>query len=283
MLLLGSTPVTEEYGLYEALANSLVDVEIQVNDESSHYHQPFVLKLRNTSSRSLNIILENGIKMIPEDESYQDFTTVKELLVNIPSKSTVNVPVQAMCMEAHDRAPAGDSKYVFSGKVDENMLGLTNLIEATELFSYMGQDAVWAVAEGKSARSICGYNYADGMPLIQYVAQLNGESVPEPPAENDYARNFQSQEIQYSIRGAFRFNSGWVANVQIGLFNEQNTVVRELYNNPETPKGNLVVEYEFDHSVYTDDFYTVRMMVDGEIFLENRFSFNPEDWPETRG
>ena len=142
----------------------------------------------------------------------------------------------------------------------------------------MGQDAVWAVADNESASKISGYNYNQGLPLIEYVAKLNGEEVPPPPAEDDYERNFRSTRSKVTVGGAFTFKASFPMAVEIGHFNEDGTVVRELFNNPNTPPGEHKVEYSFDHSVYTDEYYTVKMIADGEVFLKNRFSFDPEKW-----
>jgi len=275
---LSFSPPVEDYSLYEALANSLVEANIEVNKNSTHYHKPFEIGLKNRSKRPLNIRIDNGTKLEPNNQDFQNFTTVKEEILALSPAGSKKRAIRAMCMEAHDRAPSASSAYHFNGKTKEKMLGLTKLIEEKELYSYMAQDAVWALADGESARSISGYHYTDGFPLVEYVAKVNGEEVPPPPSEDDYSRNFRSSNSKVTVGGAFTFKAGFPMDVEFGLFNEEGTVVRELFNNQNTPPGEHRVEYSFDHSVYTDDFYSVKMIADGEIFLQNRFSFNPEDW-----
>jgi hypothetical protein len=53
--------------------------------------------------------------------------------------------------------------------------------------------------------------------------------------------------------------------VTIGMFNDQNIVVKELYNNPETPPGEHKLAYEFDTMVFPEDTYYVRLIIDGQI------------------
>ena len=275
---LGFAPPVSEYTFYQALSSSLVTAEIEVNTNSTHYHEPFKIKLKNISGRNLKIKLENGMKLEPGESEYQNFMIVQEQLISLAPNQREETKVRAMCLEAHDRAPSGGSDYHFSGRVNDKLKGLGRIIQANELYSYMGQDAVWAVADGKSAREISGYHYDEGLSLIRYVANLNGEELPPKPAADDYQRNYRAAVTKATVGGAFTFNASFPMAVEIALFNEDNTVVRELFNNEETPPGEHVVEYSFDHSVYTEDFYTVRMIADGELFLENRFSFNPEDW-----
>ncbi len=277
LCILGHAPPVSEYTLYQALSSSLITADVEVNENSSHYHKPFKIKLKNISGRGLKIKLENGTKLEPEDSKFQNFIIVQEQLLSIAPNQTESKEVRAMCLESHDRAPLKSSNYHFSGKGNDKLKGLTQLIEQNGLYSYMGQNAVWAVADGKSARDISGYHYQDGLRLIKYVANLNGEELPPAPAADDYERNFQATVTKATVGGAFAFSASFPMAVEIALFNEDNTVVRELFNNKETPPGEHKVEYSFDHSVYTDDFYTVRMIADGETFLENRFSFNPED------
>ena len=55
--------------------------------------------------------------------------------------------------------------------------------------------------------------------------------------------------------------------VTIGLFNEDNIIVRELLNKPQTPRGEHKLNFEFDMAAYTDPVYFVRLIIDGEIKL----------------
>lgn len=275
---LSFSPPVQEYDLYEALSSSLISADIEVNKNSTHYHRPFALRLNNLSKRNLQIRIPNGTKLEPADAAFQNFTIVKEEMMALAPSGKAKQELRAMCMEAHDKAPRDASTYHFAGKVDQKMLGLTKLIEEKELYSYMAQDAVWAVADGESAKAISGYYYQDGLPLVEYVAKLNGEEVPPPPAEDDYERNFRSVRSKVTVGGAFTFKASFPMAVEIGLFNEDGTMIRELFNDPETPPGEHRVEYAFDHSVYTDRYYTVKMIADGDVFLKNRFSFDPNDW-----
>lgn len=275
---LSFSPPVNDYTLYQALANSLLVAELTVNDNSTHYHSPFNLKLKNLSNRNLQIKVENGTKLVPGDAQFQNFTTVKEAMIALAPSGHKKQSLRAMCMEASDRAPSEGTNYRFEGKVDEKMRGLTQLIESKGLYSYMAQDAVWALANGESAKSISGYHYNDGLPLIEYIAKLNGEEIPPAPAEGDYERNMRSTNRKVSVGGTFTFSSSYAMAVEIGLFNLSNTVVRELYNNKHTPPGEHKVSYAFDNTVYTDSAYSVKMIVDGEVFLERDFSFKPTDW-----
>jgi hypothetical protein len=49
------------------------------------------------------------------------------------------------------------------------------------------------------------------------------------------------------------------------MFNEQNIVVKELYNNAETAAGEHKLAYEFDTMIFPEDTYYIRLIIDGQI------------------
>lgn len=52
------------------------------------------------------------------------------------------------------------------------------------------------------------------------------------------------------------------------MFDENNIVVRELYKNDSCSQGRHEMEFKFDATEYTDEFYYVRLLENGEIMVE---------------
>ena len=66
------------------------------------------------------------------------------------------------------------------------------------------------------------------------------------------------------------FSYSWKASVSVGLFNQRNVLVRELYNDPAVTPGEHKVSYAFDNSVYTDSVYYARLISDGEVKINRK-------------
>ena len=70
--------------------------------------------------------------------------------------------------------------------------------------------------------------------------------------------------------GEFKYKLSQQRSISIAMFDKNNIVVRELYNNPAVPTGVHTFNYEFDASCFTDDFYYIRMIEDHRIVLEGK-------------
>lgn len=70
-----------------------------------------------------------------------------------------------------------------------------------------------------------------------------------------------------NLCGKFEYSLVRTSAITIGLFNAQNTIVRELLNTPAMPRGEHSLNFEFDMSAYTNQVYFVRLIIDGEIKL----------------
>ena len=49
------------------------------------------------------------------------------------------------------------------------------------------------------------------------------------------------------------------------MFDEEDRIVRELFNDPNVSAGEHTMEFKFDAEVYTNKTYFIRMIVDDEI------------------
>ena len=72
------------------------------------------------------------------------------------------------------------------------------------------------------------------------------------------------------VGGEFEYKINSPRSVVIAMFDNDNIVVRELFNNPEVKPGVHTFEYAFDATVYTDEFYYIRMIMNGDIALEGK-------------
>ena len=120
----------------------------------------------------------------------------------------------------------------------------------------------------KNGQVTCAANVNDGS--IHYIKPL---TVTVKNIRNYYATNYKT-----SMHGSFNYDFFDTSFVTIGMFNIDNIIVRELYRNPKEPPGKHKLEYKFDATEYTDNFYYPRLIADGEIILngkiDNRNNFD---------
>ncbi len=147
------------------------------------------------------------------------------------------------------------------GIVENNLSLLTKEIERLEAYDVAGQNAVWNITDNGTLYDIAGYDVDAGAPLRTYVANLLNIPDDEIPVFDE------PQELKRvrTAGGNFRYKFSRTSAVTIGMFNSQDIIVKELYQNPETPPGEHRLSYEFDVEEFTDDVYYIRLIINGQI------------------
>lgn len=256
--------------LEQAVKNGQVTCAVSVNGESTHYIQPLSVTVKNIKSTPVKVKVPNGFQFIPEDDAYQNIIiTHEEMLVLNPGKQ-LTIPVYGMCTENHDRAPSSGVGYRMGSQANDKISTLTKYIERNKLHDPLGQSAVWAMTCGTPIEDITGFDTTAAKELVKYVANALGKPVPPPPAPNDTRRNYYATNYTTSMHGSFNYDFFDTSFVTIGMFNLDNIIVRELYRNPKEPPGKHKLEYKFDATQYTDDYYYFRLIADGEIILSSK-------------
>ncbi len=271
-LLLGThSPDVPEFTLAEAADKGLVTYNIAVNPESTHYLDPFIIHIRNTSDQELKIKVPNGLTLLAPDSAYQDFIITKEALLALAPQAKKSSMLFAMCTERSDRAPTEELVYKAGATAGENLKVLSEYIESHELYSTLGQNAMWAMAGSTGLEEIVGFDTVNAAKLVRLVANRLGiEDLPGIPAVDDFMHNYYCSHFKVWMGGEFKYKLSKQRSISIAMFDKNNIVVRELYNNPAVPAGVHTFNYEFDASCFTDDYYYIRMIEDNRIVLEGK-------------
>jgi len=249
------------------------------NPGSIHYHKPLLLKVKNNSTREVQIKIDNGLMLIAGEESYQNFVVTDEEILAIGPGKTVEKEVTAMCTESSDAAPGEEILYALGQFADPNLLALTQKIEKEAIWGYEAQTAVWALCGNYGLEDIVGYDTTLTRQLTEYVAAVTGQEMPPPPDENDYLRNYYAPVSTYTLTmtGEFSYNLFEERSIIIALVNKENVVVRELFNNPKEKPGDYKRTYTFDATAYTDEYYFVKMIDNGEVVINMKIDTPKRD------
>ena len=103
---------------------------------------------------------------------------------------------------------------------------------------------------------------------------LTGNKIPPPPSADDYKRNYYTPTYtkKVTLGGEFEFSFAKPRNILVGMFDKNNVLVRELYKKDGEAPGAHKQKYEFDASVYTDSYYYIRLVPDGQVRLETKIT-----------
>ncbi len=263
-------PVTgQTHNLSDPEINSYINFTITGNPGSTHYISPLILNARNISANPVQVIIENGQIFSPERYGFQPFVIVREEVLTLSPGESINKELYGMCMDSKLRAPRSATVYRVTAKADSALLALTQKIERESLFTTEAQYAVWALTSNHSLADVVGFDTALVSDLVGFLAETTGQELPPAPTEDDYLRNYHHTAYRFkrTMGGEFTARSHKVRSLSIAMFNADDVVVRELYNNPELQPGSHKLTFEFDATVYDEDHYFVKVIEDGTVIM----------------
>jgi len=265
-------PGNEHPDLNTAVKNKLISCTINGNPNSSHYLKPVIITIRNLKKFPVVVDIDNGLILKANDSSYQNMVITRNEIITLNPLEKKSYELYGMCTEPSDKAPDSKTTYSSGNLAPAGLLEVTKLIQKSKYFDIAGQSAVWAVIDKRGLEDISGFDSIEARELQKLVSKVTGKPLPPPPAKNDYLHNYQCHEYVASIGGSFEFASSRKMSVVVAMFDRNNIVVRELYKNPDVEPGTHKFNYEFDATVYKDDYYYIRFIANDDIKLSRKVS-----------
>ncbi|HPR57629.1 MAG TPA: hypothetical protein PK915_04580 [Bacteroidales bacterium] len=254
---------------------------IRGNDNSAHYIRPVILEVENPSEDTISVKIENGLMLMPVQSFYQPVVITRSDFITLLPGQSAEKEIFGMCTKADLVAPESDALYIAGGFCDPIMQCLTNRIEIDSLHNTEAQLALWNLTDDRRLEDIAGFDQELANDLIHTVAELTHQDLPPQPDETDYLRNFYSTTFRRKMGGVFKCSYRQSCSVSIAMFNKDGVLVRELYNNPSMSPGEHNLDFAFDATVYTDDYYYVRVIEDGRVSVS--LKVNTPKIPDDRG
>jgi len=263
--LTGSKPIITTYDLKTAIEKNLVSCKFNGNIESPHYYQPLIIDITNLTNKEITIRIPNGQKFVTDTTDTQDVIITQEELIALSSKKKVVKPLFSMCIQEYKSASYEGTSFKLGELATGNLSKLTKEIEKTKSFNTIGQYSVWAITDDFPLDEIDGFNEKEAKHFQNYLAGLL--NVPIPTVEPEKYKTYyeSTKTLSRSVVGKFKYNIHNPSNITIGLFNEQDIIVRELYNNPVQESGEHLFNYAFDLTTYQDPRYYIRLIINGNI------------------
>lgn len=261
-----------------AVKQGLIAAEARYAQNAVHYDKCIAITFHNVSKSPLDVELNNGELLEPIDASYQNMVITQPQVVALLPGEKKRVEFYAMCTEPSDKGGNEQVTYSLSTKKDDQLKELTAKISELQAWTSDGQAAIWAYADKNyGLENIYSADTVRSKNLREYLAKITSKPLPDPSLMTSYRYNYYYEPsiIKERIKGSFDFNYNRPVNVSVGMFNERNTLVRELYNEKNIASGFHKLDFEFDSQEYTEDLYNFYLIVDGKINL--KIQIKPND------
>ena len=240
----GSKPTSNTFDLKTAIEKNLVTCNFSGNLESPHYFQPLIIDITNLTNKDITIRIPNGQKFITDSTDTQDVIITQEELIAMSSKKKVVKPLFSMCIQEYKSASYEGTTFKMGELATGNLSKLTKEIEKTKSFNTIGQYSVWAITDDFPLDEIDGFNEKEANHFQNYLAVLLNVPIPTVQPEKYKTYYESTKTLTRSVVGKFKYNIQNQSNITIGLFNEQDIIVRELFNNPSQEAGEHLFNYK---------------------------------------
>lgn len=271
--------------LEEALKTGSIKYTAKGNSESTHYITPITIHIENIKGKTVNIMIENGRLFTSSSPSIQNLIiTKKELIVLAPNQKKT-ITLYAMCTQKSNSSPSDNVAYSAGNMADDNLLTISRCIEKNKYFESVGQRAVWVFTDNSPVDMVAGFNNEASEKLQELIRILTMNLADSPHRKklkelneeidqindeifrtvDERYTNYSEQSYRSEITGYFEYYLKEESEVMIGMFDVNGIIVRELTYNPNVKKGKHRFDFSFDSSLYTDNKYYFKLIVNREV------------------
>lgn len=279
-LLTGQARSQDVVNLPEAIKKGWVQSVMQGNPTSAHYIKPLRITLTNKHNKLLTLKLEAGSYFVSEPADFQDIVNTSSLITSLKPQEQKIVQVYGVCTEASNKAPNESTSYTIGEATKPAYLAYAQFVEKEGIYGTSeAQHGMWAISDDKPLEEIYGHTDADktGKKVREFVGKLLNK--PLPKAE-DMAQHYSVQidgrsfttyrgtpRKRAETSGKFYYELAKKTKVLIGMFDNNNILVREIYANATDNAGKHTVVFAFDSSIYPDDVYTFKLITDDKMWI----------------
>lgn len=277
LFLMNSLLTARAVPLADALKQKQVSAHIKTLDKSNStvYHPDFygeciVVEVTNLLTTPLNIELETGRFLMPDDSSLQRMMVVQPVSVTLKAKEKKKIGVQAMCTELHDSSPRATTVFALGNMAQGNLYNVAKFIAENKYQSDAGQQAVWVISDKADPAGIYSDDTVQMKSLQKYVCGLL--NIPVPVVRKNLSDAFANRFR--TIHVTFSYSIQRSKTVRLEVYNEKGQLLKSCVNNEQQAAGDYTYESEFTVPVnnpsQTDRQIILKFYLNGELATTSR-------------
>jgi hypothetical protein len=257
--------------LQEALKNKHISIQVEYVDGAPHYKYPLSVQIENLQSTPLLVDIKSGHIFQPDDDQLQDMIVTEDQPVALQPREKKTLILAAMCISPSKGSGYKGTSYRLSEESDPALQQLATFIGKSKIQTSEAQQALWVLVNNQPLSCIYGPDTVLSLGLQQQVAAIRKEQIPEKLlVSNSYQYNYYYGELKIELSGYFNYDIHKARNMEIAMFNERGVLVRELMRKQVSSAGKHRFDYKFDASVYDEDVYYVKLIMDDRIIVSRK-------------
>jgi hypothetical protein len=255
----------------DAVKNKFVKVS-GVNFKGAFTGQSVRLTVNNLKTDSLNLTVDLGLILKPDDSAYQPMVLAGEESIALGPKKKGDVEVYIFCGNSPLHCPKQGLHYTYWKLAEPHLVAVLRYINNHRLFDYLGQNAVWAITNHNRVENIYDAERDSiSQKLIDTFCLITGRAKPEYYAVN--AKNEVPGQAAYvpktlKILTNFNVNLRTATILSVGVFDEQNQMIVKLIERKRFERGSHNLEVFFDAEEFGAGKFTIRLTDPEKVLAE---------------
>ncbi len=259
-------------GLSEALKTRMVVMEA-VNTAGAYKGKTTKITLTNNTANPLQVKIELGTILRPDDSFYQPMVLSGEELIVLQPMKKNEADVYTFCGNSPRSCPSRGSHYSYMGMGSNALIELLRFVKSHALYDYLGQDAVWVITNNHSIANIYDADRealtkqlidllckVTGRPKPDYYALVNHIEVPDQPA-------YVPKPLK--IIANFEILLDTPKTLTLGVYDEQGKMIQPVFENQEFKRAGHRFGVEFESADVPSGNYHI-MLKEGANILQKK-------------
>ena len=259
--------------LSEALKSQSVTLEA-TNFEGKYQGKTTRLKVTNKKDYPVIITVDIGTILTCSDTGHQPMVLAGAEMVTVPPNISREVEVNTFCGNLSRRCPAEGSKYVYRSVADDSLVKVLKFIKANDLFSYIGQAAVWAMTNNCSISDVFDSEKPEvSRKLVTMLMSIKHQPMPDIFNERQLIQESGEQVVlgkPLKIVADFTVRLTDEKVLTLGVFNDKNEMIQEVFTNKTFQPMGHQFGVEFTSSSAPPGPYYIRLKEKDVVLQEKK-------------
>lgn len=255
---------SQAISLEEAIKRNIITYTIEglsgeeiPQGSSSHFGKCLKATIQNHTASAVAIKIESGRFLQPQDTNVQRMLITKTSIVRIEPKKTATQNLYAMCSQSSKASPKKNNRFKNGKIADAPLLKLAKIIEKNNYHNATGQDAVWAIANGK--------DMSYKKPKNQAEREIFGH------VQNTFKSKNVDTYNGMTLKIGFELQLQKTSEISIKVFDEFGKCLKTLRSSASYTQGSHAFEFWIRETDFIPGKYQAVLFVDGRSVNKQDF------------
>lgn len=264
LIMLGSFVVNDTEDILTLQKDGAIELTIKGNDESTHYLDPLVVNVKNNTKKIIEMKVPAGLHFVSNEENIQDIISTQAQFVRVAPNSNKHFTISGVCIQSSNGSPGSENDFLLTANAEPKLYELAQFLDKKNIKNSQAQQAAWAISDNRDISNIIGLESENEQALIDKTASILG--LPSVAAED--IKSWKKERINpiytSSLKGHFKFEFPRKTKVQIALFNQDNVLIKEVYNR-DVDAGFHKIDYQLETTEYEGQKITSQLIAYNKV------------------